>query len=186
MARVVYGMLASLDGFIEDRQGSIEWTMPDEELHRHFNELELETGAHLYGRRLFEEMQGFWPTADQDPGAPEFVKEYARAWRMVPNVVFSRTLASVDANSRLVREDIAEEVGKLKAQPGKDLNVGGAGIASTFMKFGLIDEYRVYAHPILLGAGKPMFAGVEQPLNLRLMEATRFGSGVTLLRYEPA
>jgi dihydrofolate reductase len=131
-------------------------------------------------------MAAFWPTADEDPSAPDFVIEYARIWKSVPNVVFSTSLDQVGWNSRLVKGDIAEEVNKLKAGPGKDMNVGGAGLASSFMQLGLIDEYRLYIHPVILGGGKPMFPQLRDKIDLQLVETRRFGSGVVLLRYQLA
>jgi dihydrofolate reductase len=153
-------------------------------LHQHFNDLERTIDTNFYGRRLYEIMAGFWPTADQDPAAPQYVIEYARIWRATPKVVFSRTLDQVAWNSRLVRGNIAEEVNKLKAQPGGYMNVGGAELASAFMQLGLIDEYRIYVNPVILGGGKPMFRPLPNRINLQLVETHTFGSGVVLLRYE--
>lgn len=186
MRKVIYALNLSLDGFIEDRNGSLDWSYPDEELHKHFNELESTLDLHLYGRGLYENMAAFWPTADEDPSAPDFVIEYARIWKSVPNVVFSTSLDQVGWNSRLVKGDIAEEVNKLKAAPGKDMNVGGAGLASSFMQLGLIDEYQLYIHPVILGGGKPMFPQLRDKIDLQLVETRRFGSGVVLLRYQLA
>jgi len=186
MRKVIYAMNLSLDGFIEDRNGSLNWSYPDEEMHKHFNELESTFDFHLYGRGLYENMAAFWPTADEDPSAPDFVIEYARIWKSIPNVVFSTSLDQVGWNSRLVKGDIAEEVNKLKAGPGKDMNVGGAGLAASFMQLGLIDEYRLYIHPVILGGGKPMFPQLRDKIDLQLVETRRFGSGVVLLRYRGA
>lgn len=184
MPRLIFAMNMSLDGFIEDPHGSLDWSGPDETLHRHFNELERSTGTMLYGRRLYEIMSAFWPTADQDPSAPEFVKEYARTWQEKPKVVFSRTLQSVSHNSRLVRDDLPGEVARLKAEPGPDLTVGGAGLAHSCMQLGLIDEYQVYVHPVVLGGGKPMFGPLPGSIPLALVETRTFPRGVVLLRYE--
>ncbi len=192
MRKVIYAMSVSLDGFIEATNGDLSWSYPDEELHQHFNDLESTIDIHLYGRRLYENMAAFWPTADENPSAPKQEIEYARIWRNMPKIVFSKTLDQVGWNSRLVRGNIAEEVNKLKEQPaaidqpGKDLSVGGAELASSFMQLGLIDEYRLYVHPIVLGAGKPMFRPLQDKINLRLVETRSFGSGVVLLRYQRA
>ena len=184
MRRVIYAMSVSLDGFIEASDGDLSWSFPDQELHRHFNDLESTIGIHLYGRGLYENMAAFWPTADENPSAPEQEIAYARIWKSMPKVVFSRTLEHVAWNSRLVRGDIAAEVDKLKAQSGGDMSVGGASLASTFMQLGLIDEYRLYVHPVVLGGGKPMFYQQPQAFRLKLLETRRFGSGVVLLRYQ--
>jgi dihydrofolate reductase len=186
MRKVIYAMSVSLDGFIETTQGDLNWSNPDEELHKHFNDLESEIDIAFYGRRLYETMAAFWPTADENPEAPEHVKEYARIWRNQTKVVFSRTLERVAWNSRLVQEDIAGEVLKLKQQPGKNLSVGGAGLAASFMQLDLIDEYRLYLHPVILGGGKPMFGALRDPITLELVETHKFGQGVVLVRYQRA
>ena len=184
MSKILYAYNVSLDGFIEDAQGSLDWSNPDEELHRHFNQLEASTDILLYGRRLYETMAAFWPTADQDPTLPEYILEYARIWNAKPKVVFSKTLSEVGSNSRLVRDDLAGEVRRLKAQPGKTLSVGGAGLASSLMALDLVDEYSVYIHPVILGGGKPMFPALREKIDLQLAGTQTFGSGVVLLRYE--
>ena len=184
MRKVIYAMSVSLDGFIEDRNGDLSWSFPDEELHKHFNDLESTFDIHFYGRGLYENMAAYWPTADENPSAPQPEIEYAGIWKRMPKIVFSKTLDRVGWNSRLVRGDIAEEVNKLKAQPGKDMSVGGAGLASSFMQLGLIDEYRLYIHPVILGGGKPMFGRLQDKIDLQLVETRRFGSGVVLLRYQ--
>ena len=186
MRKVIYAMSVSLDGFIETTEGDLSWSIPDEELHKHFNELEREIDIHLYGRRLYENMSAFWPTADENPEATETEKEYARIWRSMPKVVFSKTLEQVGWNSRLVKGDIAAEVNKLKEQPGKDMSIGGAEIASAFMRLGLIDEYWLYLHPVILGGGKPMFGPLPDKIPLQLVETRKFGRGVVLLRYRRA
>jgi dihydrofolate reductase len=183
LRKVIYAMSVSLDGFIEAVDGDISWSFHDEELHRHFNEQEETIGVFLYGRRMYTGMAAFWPTADENPAAPEQEKEYARIWRSKPKIVFSNTLERVEWNSRLVRGNIAEEVARLKEQPGKDMSVSGAGIAATFMQLGLIDEYRLYIHPVILGSGKPMFQQQPGRINIKLVEQHKFESGVVLLRY---
>ncbi len=184
MRKVIYAMSVSLDGFIEATNGDLSWSFPDEELHKHFNDLENTIDIHLYGRRLYENMAAYWPTADENPSAPEYEVAYARIWKSMPKVVFSKTLDQVGWNSRLVRGNIAGEVNQLKEGPGKDLSVGGAGLASTFMQLGLIDEYWLYVHPVILGGGKPMFRQLHDKINLKLVETRTFGSGVVLLRYQ--
>jgi len=186
MRKVIYAMSVSLDGFIEAADGDLSWSSPDEELHKHFNERESEFAINLYGRRLYENMEAYWPTADEDPSAPEHEKEYARIWRDIPKIVFSKTLAQVGWNARLVRENIAGEVNQLKEQPGKYMNVAGAGIAATFMQLGLIDEYWLYLHPVVLGGGKPMFPKLRDKITLQLVETRKFGRGVVLLKYQLA
>ena len=185
MRKVIYAMSVSLDGFIEAANGDLSWSYPDEELHSHFNAQEAMIGVHLYGRGLYENMAAYWPTADQNPSAPGVEIEYARIWKDIEKIVFSKTLKQVGWNSRLVSGNIAEEVNRLKAQPGKDMSVGGAGLAATFMQLGLIDEYQLFVNPVILGDGMPFFPALDNPINLRLIETRRFSSGVVYLRYQP-
>lgn len=182
MRQVIYTASVSLDGYIEAASGDPSWVFPDEELHRHFNELEHEMDTHLYGRRMYEQMAAFWPTADEDPSAPPYVVEYARIWKDMPKVVFSKSLDRVGWNARLVQGDAIEEITRLKAQPGKNMGVGGAELASSLADAGLIDEYRLYFFPILLGGGKPMFH-LHNRVKLTPVEVRQFSSGVILLRY---
>ena len=183
MRKLIYSMGVSLDGFIAGPAGDISWSAPDEELHRFHNRQARETGAHLYGRRLYEVMT-YWGTAEENTSAPEHVLEFARIWKDTPKVVFSKTLEKVEGDARLVRDDAAEEVVTLKEQPGKDLAVGGAGLASTFIKLGLIDEYRLFVSPVVLGTGTPYFPAVDERIDLELIETQTFGSRVVYLRYQ--
>jgi dihydrofolate reductase len=184
--KVIYAFSVSLDGYMEGPNGEIDWSFPDDELHQHFNDQERAIGLFLYGRRMYEIMADYWPTADANPSAPDQEIEYARIWKSKPKIVFSKTLGQVGWNARLVRENIAEEVRQLKAQPGNDMSVSGADIASTFMKLGLIDEFKLYVHPVVLGGGKPMFPPLDHKINLRLVETRTFSSGVVLLCYQRA
>jgi dihydrofolate reductase len=131
-------------------------------------------------------MAAYWPTADANPSAPGFEVEFARLWRNMPKVVFSKTLERVEWNSRLVRDNIAAEVARLKAQPGKDISVGGATLAASLMRLGLIDEYQLFVHPIVLGGGTPFFPALDNPITLRLVETRTFSSGVVYLSYQRA
>lgn len=186
MGNVVYCLNMSLDGFVEDANGSLDWSNPDEELHRFFNEQEREFGYQLYGRRTYEGMAGHWTTAHTDLSSPAHEIEYAYIWQSIPKIVFSTTLQEVGANARLVRDNIAEEVRALKAQTDQDMVVCGASLAASFMQLGLVDEYRPLIHPVVLGGGKPMFPPLNQLIHLQLTETRRFGSGVVQLRYQRA
>ena len=182
MRKVIYSMGVSLDGFIAGPDGEIDWSAPDEELHRFHNQQTREMGAHLCGRRLYEVM-AYWETADENPAAAEHELEFARIWKDMPKIVFSKTLEKVEGNARLVRNGVVEEAAKLKGQPGMDLAVGGAGLASTFMKLGLIDEYRLFVSPVVLGGGTPYFPALDERINLELVETQTFGSRVVYVRY---
>jgi dihydrofolate reductase len=182
MRKVIYSMGVSLDGFVAGPGGEIDWSDPDEELHRFHNQQTREIGAHLLGRRLYEVMT-YWETAEENPSLPEHELEFARIWKDLPKIVFSKTLKKVEGNTRLVRDGVAEEVAKLKEQPGKDLGVGGASLASTLIKLGLVDEYRLFVSPVLLGAGTPYFPPLDERIDLELVETQTFGSRVVYLRY---
>src|SRR5258708_24157202 len=184
MRKVIYGLNVHLGGFIEDSNGSLDWSNTDEELHRLFNEQEREFDFELYGRRIYENMAAHWTTAHTNPSAPAYEIEYARIWQSIPKIVFSKTLQQVGENARLVSDNIAEEVSALKAQSGKDMVVCCAGLAASFMRLDLIDEYRPVVHPVVLGGGKPMFPALDKIISLRLIETLRFGSGVVLLPYQ--
>ena len=185
MSNLIYSMTVSLDGFIAGPGGEIDWSAPDEELHRFHNRRTAELGAQLCGRRLYEEMI-YWETADQNPAAAEHELEFARIWQNLPKIVFSRTLESVEGNARLVRDGVAEEVTRLKEQEGNDLAVGGAGLASTLIEEGLVDEYWPFVSPVVLGAGTPFFPALEERIELELLETRTFGSRVVYLRYRRA
>ncbi len=183
MRKIILMMQISLDGFIEGPGRDIGWHRVDDELHRHLNE-ELRTmGAFLSGRATYELMAGFWPTADSDPASPATMIEFAGIWRDMPKIVYSRTLESAGWNTTVARGVVVEEVMRLKEQPGGDLCLGGADLAAEFRRLGLVDEYRVYVHPVLIGRGKPLFQPVDAMENLSLEETRTFGNGVVLLRY---
>jgi dihydrofolate reductase len=185
MRNLIYTNMASLDGYMEGPDGNLDWAIIDEELHTFVNDQERETGAMLYGRRTYEVMAAFWPTADAEPSKyPPYIIEYARIWQQIPKIVFSRTLDRVEGNASLIKEVSVDSIMKLKEQPGKNLEVGGANLASTFIKLGLIDEFRLFIQPVILGAGKPMYPVLSDKINLNLVEDRRFSSGVVYLHYQ--
>jgi len=179
-------MSVSLDGYIEGPNRDISWHMVDDELHRYFNEQLSGMGAFLSGRVTYQLMAGFWPTADTDPASTEPMVEFAHIWRETPKIVYSKTLRQAGWNTTIVRDVVPAEVARLKAAPGGDLALGGADLAASFMRLGLIDEYRIYVHPIVIGAGKPLFPPSGPRVNLRLLETRTFGNGVLLLHYRKA
>lgn len=185
MRKLVYSTSLSLDGYIDSAAGDPSWVVPDEELHQHFNDVEREIDTLLYGRRMYELMASYWPTADQDPSAPGVIVAYAQMWKPIPKVVFSSTLESVAWNARLVRGEAVAEVARLKAQPGGPLGVGGHRLASALAAAGLIDEYRLYYVPIFLGAGQAAFAQMQTRVRLKPVETRTFASGTVLLRCTP-
>lgn len=186
MRKIVLMSSVSLDGFIEGPHREIDWHRVDEELHRHFNEEIAGFGALLEGRVTYELMDAYWPTADQDPEATPTTIEFAGIWRDIPKIVYSRTLERGDANTTVVRDVVPEEVRALKELPGGDLGLGGADLAASFLRHDLVDEFRVYVHPVLIGRGKPLFPASDALTALRHTETRTFGNGVVLLRYERA
>lgn len=181
MRKLIYSMSVSLDGFIAGPDGAIDWTVPDEELFRFHHQQVQEIGVHLCGRRLYETMV-YWETAEEGPLAAEHV-EFARTWKALPKVAFSTTLESVVGNTTLARDGLSEEVSRLKEQRGKDIAVGGAGLARACMKLALIDEWRLFVSPVLLGGGTPYFPRSENKISLELIETRTFGPRVVYLRY---
>jgi len=176
MRKIILMMSVSVDGFIEGPDRELDWHMVDDELHSHFNEQLSAMGGFLNGRVTYELMARFWPTADTNPSSSGPMVEFARIWRDMPKIVFSRTLERADWNTSVVRDVIAEEIQELKAQPGGDLVLGGADLAAAFMRHDLIDEYRPYVHPIVIGQGKPLFQPSDTKINLRLAETRTISS----------
>jgi dihydrofolate reductase len=183
MGKVVYSMNVSLDGYVNTSEGSLDWIDMDEELHFWFNEHARNASAFVYGRRLFETMSGYWPTAQDDPKATPAMVDFAQMWNPKPKTVFSHTLESVGWNSRLVRGDVEAEVGRLKAEFDGDLEVGGPTLAAELIERRLIDEYRLVIHPVVLGSGTPFFPESSPRIPLRLIETRQFASGAIYLGY---
>jgi dihydrofolate reductase len=186
MGKLVYLMNVSLDGYVETLDHSLDWTVVDEEIHRWFNDRSRETDAFLYGRRLYEVMNAFWPTAESLPSAPDYIVDFARVWNATPKIVFSTSLTRVEGNSRLVSGDVGDVLAGLRAEFPGELSVAGPTLAAQFIQRGLVDEYRVVVHPVILGAGLPFFPGLETPVGLRLTETRQFASGAMYLGYVPA
>lgn len=184
MGTLIYGFTVSLDGYIADAQGSIDWSDPCDELHQYWNDFERDTALSFYGRRLYELMSAYWPTADQDPDAGPLIVDFARVWRGMPKVVFSSTLEAVDWNSRLERGDPVEVVRKLKAETEGQLEIAGATLAAPVVQAGLVDEYRIVLAPTVVGGGTPFFPALPSWISLRLLENRTFPGGTVLLRYE--
>jgi dihydrofolate reductase len=181
MRKLIYSMSVSLDGYIASADGAIDFSVPDEELFLFHTQHIRETGVHLCGRRLYETMV-YWETAEESPLACDQV-EFAQIWKALPKVVFSTTLQSVVGNTRLAESGVGEEVVRLKEEPGKDIAVGGAVLAGACMELELIDEWRLFVCPVLLGGGTPYFPTLDKRINLELVETKTFGSRVVYLRY---
>jgi len=185
MRKVILFVQISLDGFFEGPKKELDWNMVDDELHAHILEVLRPMGAFLSGRVAYELMAGYWPTADADPAATPFVKEFAPIWRDMSKVVYSKTLTSAGWNTTIARDVVRDEVEELKRRSRGDLVVGGGKLGAAFMAQDLIDEYRIYVHPSRIGEGNHLFPPSQDKVPLRLAETRTFGNGVVLLRYEP-
>lgn len=180
MRKLIYGLSVSLDGYINDRDGSIDWTDPDEELHQFHNDCYREIEVSLHGRRLYELMAEYWPHVPEN--APRTEREFGRLWTSKPKVVFSRTLTDVGWNSTLISANAVEEVRRLKAEGDGVMDVGGASLAASLIPHGLIDEYQLFLSPVVLGGGTPLFPSLGKRIQLRLVETRHFNTAV-MLRY---
>ena len=185
MAKLTYTVIASLDGYVNDREGRFDWAAPDDEVHAFVNEVERPVGTYLYGRRLYETM-AFWETGGSEPGMPEPVRDYAEIWRAADKVVFSTTLERVDtARTRLERTFDPEAVRRMKAEAERDLSVGGPGLAAHALRAGLVDEVHLLLVPFLVGGGtRALPDGVF--VRLDLVDERRFASGVVHLHHRVA
>lgn len=180
MAKLVFGMMQSLDGYVDDLAGSLSMGPPDAVMFRHFVDHVAGLNGILYGRRIYEVMK-YWD--DEQPGWDAAERDYAAAWRSKHKWVFSRTLKTVGPNATLVTGDVEATVRKLKAEIEGEIEVAGPTLAGSFTSFGLIDEYRLYFRPFVLGAGKPYFAGARPPL--RHVSAATIGKDTIKLVYVP-
>ena len=183
MGKLIYLMNVSLDGFVETPDHGLDWATVDDELHSWFNDQMRGVDASLYGRRLYEVMAAYWPTGESDPAATAVTREFARLWNATPRIVFSNSLESVDFNSRLATGDVGEELAAIRAEFDGDLEVGGPTLAAQFIKRGLVDEYHLVIHPVVLGEGTPFFPRLDRPIGLKLIDTRVFGSGAVYQGY---
>jgi len=183
MRKVILSNLVTLDGFFAGPNGELDWFIVDEEFNEYANDLLGKIDAILFGRVTYQLMADYWPS----PSATRDDPIIADKMNNLPKIVFSKTLQKVEwNNSRLVKENIAKEIMKLKQQPGMDMVIFGSGsIVSNFMQLGLIDEYRIIVNPVVLGNGKPLFKGINDKHNLKLLKTKVLGSGAVILYYQP-
>jgi dihydrofolate reductase len=179
MRNVIFSMAVSLDGYISGPGGGFDWAGPSDELHRFHNDRTRELDAYLCGRRLYETMV-YWERPDDGWGATE--REFAGVWGNLPKVVFSSTLDAVEGNARLAAGDPAEELERLEGNVG----VGGAGLAASLIQRGLVDEFRLFVNPVIVGGGTPFFPAGDHRIDLELVETRTFGSRVSYARYRRA
>jgi len=178
---LVYSMGVSLDGFIADRDGAIDWSVPSDDQFRFHIEEVSRLGGCLLGRRLYETMLP-WET-DASMRDTEANATFADVWSAIPKVVFSHTLDSVEGNARLATASVAEEVAAAVEATVKDVEIGGAGLAAAALQLGLVDEVRMFRSPIVLGGGTPFFPSVAEPVRFELLDTRTFSSRVVFERY---
>jgi dihydrofolate reductase len=184
MRKLIFGMNVSVDGYIAAPGDDIGWSEPSDELFQWWLDQEQTSRLSLYGRKMWETMSSYWPTGDQQPDATPAQIEFARNWRDTPKVVFSSTTGTLDGNARLVTGDAVAEITRLKAEDGGPMTIGGATLAGAAVRAGLIDEYALATHPVLVGGGTPLFPALDNWVNLNLVETRTFPGGVVLTRYE--
>jgi len=182
VAKLIYMMITSLDGYIADAEGSFDWAMPDEAVHTFVNDLERPIGTHLYGRRMYELMT-VWETDPTLGEYADYTRDYAQIWQAADKVVFSRTLQAVlTSRTRIVREFRPAEVRRMIADAERDLSIGGAALAAEAFRAGLVDEVHLVLSPVAVGGGKPALPhGVR--LDLELLDERWFGNGMVYLHY---
>ena len=180
-ARLIYAAITSLDGYVADGDGRFDWSTPDEEVHAFVNDLEREVGTHLYGRRMYEVLQA-WETMETDE-EPAVIQDYAEIWRASDKIVYSRSLeAPSSARTRIERSFDPDTVRELKESAGRDLTVGGPGLAAQALQAGLVDELHLFVSPVVVGGGTPSLPD-DIRLQLALVNEHRFGNGVVHLHY---
>lgn len=187
MRKIITTTWITLDGFIAGPNGEMDWVIVDEEMGKYEGEIVSAADTLLLGRVTYQSFAGSWPYVPDNPDAQAEEKEYARKLNAMRKIVFSRTLPSVEwNNSSLVKEVIPEEIVKLKQEPGRDMLIyGSASLVQTLTNHGLIDEYQLLVHPVVLGGGKPLFQDITARRNLRLVKTKAFPSGVVGLYYQP-
>ena len=188
MRKVIVTMWVTLDGFIAGPNNDMSWVRVDEAMGTYENDLVSAADTLLLGRATYQSFAGAWPYVPDNPAASEGEKEYARKLNSMRKIVFSRTLETAEwNNSTLLHEISPDDIVTVKQESGKNIVIyGSASVVQALMELGLIDEYQVLVHPIVLGSGKRLFRDGSNTTTLRLVEAKPFSSGVVLLSYQPA
>lgn len=182
MRKLIYSIAVSLDSYINDARGSLNWVPVDEEYHRFANAQQAEIGLSIYGTRMWRTMR-YWDTAEAEPGQPDFAIDFARLWKPADKLVVSHSLSATDmlAGARLFRGDVVAEVSRLKHQSGGQIAVSGATLASVLVDAGLVDEIQPFIVPAVLGGGTP-FLSATSASKYQLVDSRRFANGMTFLR----
>ena len=187
MRKVIVTMWVTLDGFIAGPNNEMDWVLVDEAVGNYEYDLMSAADTLLLGRVTYQSFAGAWPYVPENPSASEGEKEYARLLNAMRKIVFSRTLEKAEwNNSSLAKEVLPEEIEKMKQEPGKDIVIyGSASIVQALTNLGLIDEYQLLVHPVVLGSGKSLFKNIKDRHNLKLIKTRVFDSGVVALYYQP-
>ncbi len=187
MRKIVFLMHVSLDGYVAGPNGEMDWIVYNDELESYVHALHSTVDAAIYGRVTFQMMESYWPRVLSDPSSTQPERNHAEWLDSATKIVISRTLNHSDWKKTIfIGENIAEEITKLKQQPGKNMwLLGSPSVAQTFMRLGLIDEYRLNVNPVILGSGLPLFGNLDNPINLKLLESKTITGGIAALRYEP-
>jgi dihydrofolate reductase len=181
VARLIYTAITSLDGYVADQDGSFDWAEPSDEVHGFVNDLERPIGTYLYGRRLYEVMVA-WEAMDL-AGEPVVMRDYAQIWRAAEKIVYSKTLqATSSARTRIERDFDPEAIRRMKAEAASDINVGGPTLAASAIGAGLVDEYHLFLHPIVVGGGTQALPDHVR-VKLELLDERRFAGGAVHLHY---
>jgi len=183
MGKFIYQTLVSLDGYISGPNDTLDWHIVTEDLHRVFNAEQQRFESYVFGRRTYETMR-YWDDPKllgPDTWGPS--REFAAKWVTMPKLVVSRSLAEAGPNARIVRENVVAELRSLKHQAGPDVSIGGGALAASIRHDGLIDEYDLFVHPVVLGGGRALFPSAEGRLGLELLETKTYPQGVVRLRY---
>jgi dihydrofolate reductase len=184
MGKLIYTAITSLDGYVEDGEGSIAWSAPNDELVSFINDLERPIGTYLYGRRMYETML-YWEADDRPPEPLAALDEFRTIWRAADKIVYSRMLNSASsAKTKIERDFDARVIRQLKADSGHDMSIGGASLAAQAIMSQLVDEYRAFVFPVILGGGKSWLPN-DVGLDLELIDTRRFSNGFVHLRYRP-
>lgn len=179
-------MHASLDGFVAGPQGEMNWIHVDEEIFDYVGMMTDKADTALYGRVTYEMMQGYWPTAGDEPDASKHDKEHSAWYNKVPKIVLSKTMSGQGlSNTTVISDRLAEQINDIKSRAGKDILIFGSPSAShALLGLGLIDEFMILVNPVLLGKGIPLFKNVQALTRLELLETKTFSSGVVALHYK--
>ncbi|GAA5190110.1 dihydrofolate reductase family protein [Arthrobacter gyeryongensis] len=183
MRKIILMMSVSLDGFFETIDRDISWGLVDDELLGFLNGEFRGMGAFMFGRITYDVMADYWNTAAPDPDVSAPMFEFAGIWREMPKFVFSRARTQAGSNTTVIHDVVPEQIAELKAQPGGDIVLSGANLASALMRHGLVDEFRIRVNPVVLGRGRPLFEDPGVRMDLRLEGTHTFSNGVVLLRY---